>query len=148
MLVIPGRPGRDTCDGVTRRELLRVGGSALLGVSLANLFQLQEASAKSSEGSAYGGPGFGKAKSVILVYLQGGPSHLDLWDPKDNVPSNVKSIFKPIATKLPGTQVTELLPKLSQVNDKFTMIRSMSYTPVGLFNHTAAIYQMMTGYTT
>src|SRR4051812_42760946 len=148
MLVIPGQPGRDTCDGVTRRELLRVGGSALLGVSLANLFQLQEASAKSSEGSAYGGPGFGKAKSVILIYLQGGPSQLDLWDPKDNVPSNVKSVFNPISTKLPGIKFTELLPKLSQVIDKTTLIRSMSYTPNGLFNHTAAIYQMMTGYTT
>src|SRR5262245_35730055 len=144
MLVIPGRPGRDTCDGVTRRELLRVGGSALLGVSLANLFQLQEASAKSSE-AAYGGPGFGKAKSVILIYLQGGPSHLDLWDPKDNVPANVKSIFKQIPTKLSGVNFTEIMPKLAQVNDKFTMIRSMSYTPVGLLNHTAAIYQIMTG---
>src|SRR6266566_4106724 len=147
MLVIPGQPGRDTCDGITRRELLRVGGSAVLGVSLANLFQLQEAaSAKSSE-AAYGGPGFGKAKSVILVYLQGGPSHLDLWDPKDNVPSNVKSVFNPISTKLPGIKFTEVLPKLAQVIDKTTLIRSMSYTPNGLFNHTAAIYQMLTGYT-
>src|SRR5215510_4392196 len=147
MLVIHGQPGRDTCDGVTRRHLLRVGGSALLGVSLANLFQLQEASAKSSEGSAYGGPGFGKAKSVLLVYLQGGPSHLDLWDPKDNVPSNVKSVFNPISTKLPGIKFTEVLPKLAQVIDRTTLIRSMSYTPNGLFNHTAAIYQMLTGYT-
>jgi len=123
-----------------------VGGSALLGISLANLFQLQEAAAKSS-GGTYGGPGFGKAKSVILCYLQGGPSHLDLWDPKDNVPSNVKSVFNPISTKLPGIKFTEVLPKLSQVIDKTTLIRSMSYTPNGLFNHTAAIYQMLTGYT-
>jgi hypothetical protein len=85
---------------------------------------------------------------MILVYLQGGPSHLDLWDPKENVPDKVKSVFKPIPTKLPGTYLTENLPKLSMVNDRFTMIRSMSYTPNGLFNHTAAIYQMMTGYTT
>src|SRR3954454_18409099 len=146
MLVIPGQPGRDTCDGITRRELLRVGGSAMLGISLASLFRLQEASAKSS-GGTYGGPGFGKAKSVILVYLQGGPSHLDLWDPKDNVPSNVKSVFNPISTKLPGIKFTEILPRLSQVIDKTTLIRSMSYTPNGLFNHTAAIYQMLTGYT-
>jgi hypothetical protein len=83
-----------------------------------------------------------------MVYLQGGPSHLDLWDPKDNVPDNVRSAFKPIDTKIPGVQFTEVLPKLAQINDKFTMIRSMSYTPNGLFNHTAAIYQMMTGYTT
>src|SRR2546423_15129895 len=104
MLVIPGRPGRDTCDGVTRRELLRVGGSALLGVSLANLFQLQEASAKSSD-AAYGGPGFGKAKSVILVYMPGGPRHPNLWDPKDNGPSNAKSVSNPISTKPPGTKL-------------------------------------------
>ena len=144
MLVIPGRPGRDTCDGVTRRELLRVGGSAVMGVSLANLMSLQTATAQESQ---YGGVGFNKAKRVILIYLQGGPSHLDLWDPKVNVPDNVKSVFKPIDTKLPGVQFTELLPKLAQVNDKFTQIRSVSYTPIGLFNHTAAIYQMLTGYT-
>src|SRR5262245_62759711 len=110
MLVIPGRPGRDTCDGLTRRELLRVGGSAVLGVSLANIFQLQEAAAKEVPGEkSYGGPGFNKAKSVILVYLQGGPSHLDLWDPKDNVPDNVRSAFKVIDTKLPGVKFTEIL---------------------------------------
>src|SRR5262249_43069033 len=66
---------------------------------------------------------------------------------KDNVPSNVKSVFNPISTKLPGIKFTEILPKLSQVLDKTTLIRSMSYTPNGLFNHTAAIYQMLTGYT-
>lgn len=148
MLVIPGYSGRDTCDGVTRREILRVGGSAAFGFSLANLFALQEATASNPNPSAqYGGPGFNKAKNVILIYLQGGPSHLDLWDPKDNVPANVKSIFKPISTKIPGLQFTELLPKLSQVVDKATMLRAVSYTPNGLFNHTAAIYQMLTGYT-
>jgi uncharacterized protein (DUF1501 family) len=143
MLVIPGRSGKDTCDGITRRELLRVGGSAFLGLNLASVLRLEAAEANHKAG----GPGFGKAKSVILLYLQGGPSHLDLWDPKDNVPDNVKSVFKPIATKLAGVQVTELLPKLAQVLDKATLIRSMSYTPNGLFNHTAAIYQMLTGYT-
>lgn len=143
MLVIPGRSGKDTCDGVTRRELLRVGGSAALGLSLANLFEMQ-ASAKESTS---GGAGWNKAKNVVFIYLQGGPSHLDLWDPKENVPANVKSAFKPIPTKLKGVHFTELLPKLAQVVDKTTLIRSMSYTPVGLFNHTAAIYQMHTGYT-
>jgi hypothetical protein len=144
MLVIPGGYGKDTCDGFTRRELLRVGGSAVFGFSLANLLGLQKAQAKEKEA---GGPGFGKAKSVILIYLQGGPSHLDLWDPKDNVPDNVKSVFKAIDTKVPGCKFTEILPKFAQVNDKVTLLRSMSYTPVGLFNHTAAIYQMLTGYT-
>jgi len=145
MLVIPGHPGKDTCDGVSRRELLRVGGSAVFGFSLANLFGLRDATA--SDSPTYGGPGFDRAKSVILIYLQGGPSHLDLWDPKDNVPSNVKSVFSAIDTKIPGVKFTTNLPKLAQVIDKTTLIRSMSYTPNGLFNHTAAIYQMLTGYT-
>jgi hypothetical protein len=143
MLVIPGRSGKDTCDGVTRRDILRVGGSAAFGFSLANLMRWQTASAN----EVVGGAGWNKAKSVILLYLQGGPSHLDLWDPKSNVPDNVKSAFGPIDTKLPGVQFTELMPKLAQEIDKATLIRSMSYTPIGLFNHTAAIYQMLTGYT-
>jgi hypothetical protein len=146
MLVIPGNASQDTCDGYNRRELLRVGGSALMGFGLADLLFLQKAQANAEAGA--GGPGYGKAKSVILIYLQGGPSHIDLWDPKDNVPDKVRSIFKPIATKTNGVQFTELLPKLATVTDKVTLIRSMSYTPVGLFNHTAAIYQMLTGYTT
>ncbi len=150
MLIIPGQAGKDVCDsglGVTRRELLRVGGSAMLGMSLGALLESKSAMAKEG-GSAAGGPGFGKAKNIILMFLQGGPSHLDLWDPKTDVPSNVKSPFSNIQTKVPGVQFTELLPKLAQQNDKFTLIRSMSYTPKGLFNHTAAIYQMLTGYTT
>jgi hypothetical protein len=153
MLRIPGQLANDLCDrgiGPTRRDLLRVGGSSLLGLSLADVFrskaaQAATASVAPTEGS---GPGWNKAKSVIMVYLQGGPSHLDLWDPKEKVPDNVRSVFKAIPTKLPGVNFTELMPKLAQVNDKITLIRSVSYTPVGLFNHTAAIYQMHTGYTT
>ncbi len=151
MIIVPGRPGKDLCDshlGMTRRDILRVGGSSLMGLSLGSLFQLQAASAATTAAPKIGGAGWGKAKSIIMVYLQGGPSHLDLWDPKDNVPDNVRSEFKPIDTKVPGIRFTEILPKLAQITDKFTLIRSMSYTPNGLFNHTAAIYQMMTGYTT
>jgi hypothetical protein len=144
MLVIPGGTNKDTCDGVTRRELLRVGGSAVLGLTLADIFGLQKASADQPAGSH--GPGFRRAESVIMVYLQGGPSHLDLWDPKDGVPDRVRSVFRAINTRIPGTRVTELMPRFAEINDKVTLIRSMSYTPVGLFNHTAAIYQMLTGY--
>lgn len=148
MLVIPGQSGKDVCDrnlGTTRRDLLRVGGSAMLGLTLG---QMLESESKANESGNYaGGPGFGKAKSVIMLYLQGGPSHLDLWDPKDDVPDNVRSSFKRIHTKTSGVDVTENMPKFAQVTDKVTMIRSMSYSPNGLFNHTAAIYQMHTGYT-
>src|SRR3954462_3048979 len=94
MLVIPGQQGKATCDGMTRRELLRVGGSALLGLTLADILRLQgTASAAPPAASADHGPGWNRARSVILLYLQGGPSHLDLWDPKDNVPERVRSTF-------------------------------------------------------
>ena len=149
MIVLPSGPSGDCCGGgkfgMTRRDLLRVGGSGLLGLSLGSMFQLQ---ARADEKKGGGGPGWGKAKHIIMCYLQGGPSHLDLWDPKENVPDNVKSVFRPIPTKTDGLQFCETLPKLAAVTDKATIIHSMSYTPNGLFNHTAAIYQMMTGYTT
>ncbi len=152
MLVIPGRPGKDLCDanlGTSRRALLRAGSIGLFGISLPNLLRLEAAAKEMKPELAHqGGPGWGRAKSVVMVYLQGGPSHIDLWDPKENVPDNVRSSFKSISTKLPGVQFTENLPKLAGINDRFTLIRSMNYTPNGLFNHTAAIYQMMTGYTT
>ena len=152
MFRIQGPLCKDLCDphlAPTRRDILRVGGSGILGLTLGGMFRLQAQAAEASGAKAIAGaPGWGKAKSIIMVYLQGGPSHLDLWDPKEDVPENVKSAFKPISTKLPGVQFTENLPLLAGINDRFTMIRSMSYTPNGLFNHTAAIYQMMTGYTT
>ena len=151
MLFVPGSSsGKDLCDrhlGATRRDVLRVGGSGFLGLSLGTLLHLQSAQASEPDGRT-GVPGWGRAKSIIMVYLQGGPSHLDLWDPKDDVPEKVASAFKTIDTKVPGVRVKETLPRLAEQTDKFTFIRSMSYTPVGLFNHTAAIYQMMTGYTT
>src|ERR1041384_6474950 len=130
MLRIPGQPGRDLCDdhlGITRRDLLRVGGSAILGCTLGSLLNLKAKAA--AAGITKGGPGWGKAKSVIMVYLQGGPSHLDMWDPKENVPDKIRSAFKSIPTNIPGIQFTEILPKLAKVNDKMTMIRSMAYTP-------------------
>src|ERR1051325_3097090 len=149
MIRIPGGLNTDLCDThakMTRRDLVRIGGSSILGLSLGSMLRLN-ASAKETARTG-GGPGWGKAKSVIMVYMQGGPSHLDLWDPKENVPEKIRSAFKPIPTKIPGVNFTEIIPQLAKVNDKFTMIRSMSYTPNGLFNHTAAIYQIMTGYTT
>jgi hypothetical protein len=148
MLVIPGQPGKDLCDqnlGMTRRAVLRVGGSALLGGTLGGLLTQQ---ARSTEQARGGGPGWGRARSIIMVYLQGGPSHLDLWDPKPDVPDNVRSVFNPIDTNVPGIRLCETMPNFAQQVDKCTLVRSMSYSPNGLFNHTAAIYQMMTGWTT
>mgnify|MGYP001443508453 CR=1 FL=1 len=143
-LPTPGQPRR-LCDSPSRRELLQVGGIGLLGLTLPNFLKLSAAAAP----PAQAGPknGFGRAKSVIFLFLQGGPSHLDIWDPKPDAPDNIRSQFKNLKTKVPGIDLTEVMPKLAQVIDKATLIRSMSYTPKGLFNHTAAIYQLITGYT-
>src|SRR5437868_20581 len=101
MIHIPGGTCSDLCDPhlkMTRRDLLRIGGSSILGLSLGSLFQLNAFSKESAMG---GGPGWGKAKNMIMVYLQGGPSHLDLWDPKENVPDKIRSEFKGISTRIP-----------------------------------------------
>ncbi len=144
MLSIPGNKVRD-CDGITRREFMRIGGAAMFGLSLPEFLAL-EAHAKTLPAAKQAGVvGFGQAKHVILLFLQGGPSHIDTWDPKPDAPENVRGLFKPIKTSVPGIWLSETMPKLAQQMDKATLIRSVSYTPNGLFNHTAAMYQMLTG---
>lgn len=143
MLSIPGRMGK-LCDGVTRREFIRVGGAGIFGLSLPHFFSWKALAA--SNNPYEGIKGYGAAKSVILLFLQGGPSHIDIWDPKPEAPSNVKGEFKAIKTAVDGIQLSETMPLLAQQAKRCTLIRSMSYTPEGLFNHTAAIYQMLTGY--
>jgi len=145
MLSIPGKPGY-TCDGWSRREFLRIGGAGIFGCTLGDIFRLQ-----SLAGNAPADPkaksGWGQARNVIMIFLQGGPSHIDIWDPKPDAPSNIRGEFKQIRTNVPGIWLSEVMPLLAKQMDKATLIRSVSYTPAGLFNHTAAIYQMMTGYT-
>src|ERR1043166_7301623 len=95
MLVIPGRRCH-TCEGPTRRELLRAGSIGLFGLNLAGFFAAQ----KEARGAAKyeGARGFGSAKSVIMVFRRGGPSHIDIWAPKPNAPGNIRGDFKPIPT--------------------------------------------------
>src|SRR5215212_9478848 len=136
MLSIPGRPG-STCDGFSRRELLRVGGAGLFGLSLAQILQLQAAQkVLALDGPAKDKPksGFGRAKNVILIFLQGGPSHLDIWDLKPNAPAEIRGEFKPIKTNVDGIELSEVMPKLARQMDKATLVRSLNYTPAGLFN--------------
>src|SRR5882672_2452323 len=105
MLSIPGQPG-STCDGFSRRELLRVGGAGLFGLSLAQVLQLQAATKAMADEqphpSAKNQPksGFGRAKNVILIFLQGGPSHLDIWDNKPDAPAEIRGEFKQIKTNV------------------------------------------------
>src|ERR1700730_398017 len=143
MLVIPGRRCH-TCEGPTRRELLRAGSIGMFGLNLANFLAMQKTARAASK--LEGARGLGAAKSVIMIFLQGGPSHIDIWDPKPDAPANIRGEFKPLPTKIPGTHIGEHMPMMAQALSKATLIRSMSYTPNGLFNHTAAIYQMLTGY--
>ena len=133
---------------LTRRTALYQLGASLGSLALTTLLA-EEAAADATGRSGSQWPHLSaRARACIFLMMEGGPSHLDLWDPKPDNPDNIRSVFNPIPTKLPGIQFAETLPKLAQVNDRITMIRSMSYTPVGLFNHTAAIYQLMTGWTT
>ena len=105
-----------SCDGISRRSFVKVG--ATLPWTLPAL--LHPASASASTNS--------KAKSVILLWLWGGPSHLDTFDPKPNAQSNVRSPFKTVSTSVPGFQLTELLPKLAQRADKFSLVRSCRFS--------------------
>ena len=83
-----------------------------------------------------------KGRAVILVWLRGGCSHLDTFDPKPHAPSEYRSPFGPIATKVPGMQLTELLPRHAKIADKFTLLRSMVHNGGG---HPAGSLQMLTG---
>ncbi len=144
MLTMNGRSTR-LCDGsFTRRDLLQIGGCSLLGLGLPEFFAHQ---ARAAAPAATGGRGWGRAKSVIFVFLQGGPPHLDLWDPKPDAPVGIRGPFKKIATNVAGIDLSETQPRLARVADKYTLVRSVSYSPKGLLNHTAAHYQLMTGYT-
>jgi hypothetical protein len=141
MLSIHGRPGR-LCDGPSRRELLTVGAVTLAGLSLPEYLH-QRATARAGDQRA---DGFGRAQSLIMLYLQGSPSHIDIWDPKPNAPAEIRGEFKPIATSVPGILLGEVLPLLAKQADKFALIRSLGVKPKGLANHGAAIYMLMTGY--
>ncbi|MSQ95653.1 MAG: DUF1501 domain-containing protein [Gemmataceae bacterium] len=127
----------------TRRELLTVGGVSLLGLSLPDVLRYQ---ARAQSPRQHHGAGFGRAQSLIFLYLQGSPSHIDTWDPKPDAPAEVRGEFDPIATTAPGMMLSEVLPRLSHQAHRFTLVRSLGVKPRGLANHGAAIYMLMTGY--
>ncbi len=124
------------CDGVTRRDLLRVGGLAALGLGLGDYFRLQHALA--AEQSAVR-----KAKSCILIWLDGGPSHIETFDPKPGAPEEVRGPLKTIATNVPGVRISECLERTAGMLDKLAIIRSMT-SPLG--EHNFGAHYLMTGY--
>jgi hypothetical protein len=122
------------CDGIKRRDALKIGGTGLLGgLSLPGLLQLQAQAATSSPA---------KAKAIIMLFLEGGPSTIDMWDMKPDAPSEIRGPFKQIPTKNPGTFVSEICPLTAQIVDKFTMLRSHSHSDGG---HTTGYHYCLTG---
>jgi len=105
------------CQGFTRRELLRVGSLGIAGWSLANLLRTQAVAAESAAEVL-------KNRSVVLLFLQGGPPHIEFFDPKMTAPTEIRSVTGEIATKLPGITFGGTFPKLAQLADRFSIIRS------------------------
>ncbi len=125
------------CDGLSRRGVLRVGGLTAGGLSLAGLLCQSPAGA-----AGHVKPSGGKAKSCIVLFLLGGPPQHSTWDPKPDAPAEVQGEIRPIATKLPGLYVGELMPKLAEQADKLCVLRAVS---TGDNAHSSSGYYMMTG---
>ena len=114
-----------------RRDVLRFGGLTALGLGLPDLFRLRAAEKPA------------KAKSCILIWLDGGPSHLETFDLKPDVPADVRGPFTPIKTKTPGVEICELFPQTAKVTDRIAIVRSVT-SPLG--EHGIANHYLLTGY--
>lgn len=120
------------CDGVSRRDVLRVGALSALGLTLPEMLQLQAAQAAGPK----------RDVNCILVFQTGGPSQMETFDLKPDGPADTRGEFKPISTNVPGIQISEHLPKLAKVTDKYSIIRSMTHTNAG---HGGGAHFMCTG---
>ncbi len=114
MLTITGQR-RLLCDGIQRRDFLRVGGLGLAGLTLADLLRHEANAAAGSR----------RQKSVIYIVLGGGPSHIDMWDLKPHAPIEYRGPFQPAATKLPGVQICEHMPRQAEIMDRIALIRGI-----------------------
>ena len=123
------------CNGVNRREFLRVGGLSALELGLTDLFRLRSLAEDGSTRTA--------ARNCILIWLDGGPSHLDTFDLKPNAPAEVRGKYKPIATNVPGLILCEQFEHLSKVADKLCVVRSVT-SELGV--HSLGSQYLLTGY--
>src|SRR5262249_13514979 len=120
------------CDGISRRNFLRVGSLGLAGLNLPDLLRWKAQAASSSSPPLDGEDRLRGNKSIIMVYLFGGPSHLDRYDLKPEAPAEYRGEFKPISTNVPGTQICELMPLQAKIADKLAIVRNMDFThPLG-----------------
>ena len=122
------------CDGVNRRDALRIGSLTGLGLGLSDLFCGQATAIE---------PRVARAKSCILLWLDGGPSHLETFDLKPMAPAEVRGPFQPISTNVSGIHISELLSETAKMTDKLSIIRSMT-SPLG--EHGLANQYLLTGY--
>src|SRR5262245_15921045 len=130
MLTILGRSRGSSCDDISRRDFLTIGGTLLGGgLSLPNLLAAEDRSGIRHS-----------HRAVINVFLPGGPPHMDMWDLKPEAPAEIRGEFSPIATNVPGIEIGELFPTMSRMMDKLIVIRSLVGSAGG---HSA--YQCMTG---
>jgi hypothetical protein len=134
MLSIGARGLRRFGGVVSRRELIRVGAIGLGGLTLPGLLRLQRAAGASAPTA--------RAKSVIVLFLSGGPAHQDMWDLKPDAPEEVRGTFRPIATDVPGIAISEHLPRMARLAGKYSIVRSVHHLQA---NHPAAAYWMMIG---
>lgn len=114
MLKIPGFANNQYCDQVTRRQFLQIGGMTLGGLSLMDVLSAEAATGIRNS-----------SKSVIVIYLPGGPAHQDTFDLKPDAPKEVRGDFKPIKTNVPGIEICELMPRMAKMMDKVSVIRSL-----------------------
>ncbi|MGL4420343.1 MAG: DUF1501 domain-containing protein, partial [Gemmataceae bacterium] len=125
------------CDGRSRRSFLQLGVAGLATLGLPQVLR-----AKSSSSSMNRRDGVSSKKtSVILIWLDGGPGHMDLYDMKPEAPAEYRGLWKPIRTKVPGFQITELFPKQAKQTDKFSIVRSLHHNTG---DHFAAAHRMLT----
>jgi hypothetical protein len=141
MLSVLGRGAR-LCDGITRREVLRIGGLGFTGLLWPHWLRARAAAAPRT-GRPPAGSAFGKARACILVYSYGGPSHLDVFDLKPDAPREVRGEFRPAATCVPGIAITEHLPRLARLAERYALIRSMTHRDN---DHAVGAYLALTGY--
>jgi hypothetical protein len=121
---------------VTRRQMLQVGGLGLMGLSLPRLLAAESAASATGLQS--------RADACVMIFLNGGPSHLDMWDMKPDAPDGIRGEFKPIATSASGIQFSEHLPRLAAQAHRATVVRSMHHTVNNA--HAAAVYTSLTGH--
>src|SRR5687767_9538951 len=126
------------CPPATRRDIIKAGAAGLLGLGLHRLGAMNAMAAAPSRT----GPGQGKARSVILIFNGGAPSHIDLWDPKPDAPAEIRGTFSPIKTNVPGIHISELLPRMAQRMDKVALIRSVHHEHS---SHNAGMYWSTAG---